>query len=97
MTHQTLNQVANINGGGLSVLVSGKYTSVRHERARIDGKHTADMPTEIPYKERLLDKLNNAYNMLKSVEFYLDRTAFKNKYQEKFSKEKLLTEKILGL
>lgn len=60
-------------------------------------KHTADMPTEIPYKERLLDKLNNAYNMLKSVEFYLDRTAFKNKYQEKFSKEKLLTEKILGL
>lgn len=60
-------------------------------------KHTADMPKEIPYKERLLDKLNNAYNMLKSVEFYLDRTAFKNKYQEKFSKEKLLTEKILGL
>ena len=60
-------------------------------------KHTAKMPTEIPYKERLLDKLNNAYNMLKSVEFSLDRTAFKNKYQEKFSKEKLLTEKILGL
>lgn len=60
-------------------------------------KHTADMPAEIPYKERLLDKLNNAYSMLKSVEFYLDRTAFKNKYQEKFSKEKLLTEKILGL
>lgn len=60
-------------------------------------KHTADMPTEIPYKERLLDKLNNAYNMLKSVEFYLDRAAFRNKYQEKFSKEKLLTEKILGL
>lgn len=36
-------------------------------------------------------------DMLKSVEFYLDRTAFKNKYQEKFYKEKLLTEKILGL
>lgn len=60
-------------------------------------KHISDMPTEIPYKERLLDKLNNAYNMLKSVESYLDRTVLKNKYQEKFSKEKLLTEKILGL
>lgn len=60
-------------------------------------KHTADMPTEMPYKERLLDKLSNAYNMIKSVEFYLATPALKNKYQERFSKEKLLTEKILGL
>lgn len=60
-------------------------------------KHTTDMPTEIPYKERLLDKLNNAYNMLKSVEFYLATPDLKNKYQEMFFKEKLLTEKILGL
>lgn len=41
MTHSILNQIANENGGGLSVAVTGKYTSIRHERAKIDGKLTA--------------------------------------------------------
>lgn len=60
-------------------------------------KHTTGMSAEITYKERLLDKLKNAYNMIKSVELYLEIPALKNKYQEMFFKEKLLTEKILGL
>ncbi len=41
MTHEQLNEISNDNGGGLSTAISGKYTSVRHERARIDGKLTA--------------------------------------------------------
>ncbi len=36
-----LHSIANENGGGLSTSVSGKYTSVRHELARLDGKATA--------------------------------------------------------
>jgi hypothetical protein len=54
MTHETLNQVANINGGGLSVVVSGKYTSVRHERARINGKHTAGESVKILKKQGII-------------------------------------------
>lgn len=54
MTHETLDQVANINGGGLSVVVSGKYTSVRHERARIDGKHTAGESVKILKKQGII-------------------------------------------
>jgi len=41
MSHELLDSVTNSNGGGLSVEVTGKYTSVRHERARLDGKMTA--------------------------------------------------------
>ena len=41
MTHQILHSIANENSGGLSVSVSGKYTSVRHELAKVDGKLTA--------------------------------------------------------
>jgi hypothetical protein len=36
-----LTSIQNSNGGGLSVSVSGKYTSVRHELARESGKLTA--------------------------------------------------------
>jgi hypothetical protein len=38
---ESLDRVSNENGGGLSVAVTGKYTSVRHERAKISGKLTA--------------------------------------------------------
>lgn len=41
MTHQDLFDIQNENGGGLSNAVTGKYTSVRHELARLDGKLTA--------------------------------------------------------
>lgn len=51
MTHALLNQVANFNGGGLSVAVTGKYTSVRHERAKIDGKLTAGEAAKFISKE----------------------------------------------
>jgi hypothetical protein len=38
---ELLESVQNFNGGGLSVSVTGKYTSVRHELARLDNKLTA--------------------------------------------------------
>lgn len=41
MTTQLLEGIQNENGGGLSVSVSGKWTSVRHELARLEGKITA--------------------------------------------------------
>ena len=51
MTHELLDSVQNINGGGLSVSVTGKYTSVRHERAKIEGKLTAGEAAKIISKE----------------------------------------------
>lgn len=35
-TYQQLERIANENGGGLSVSVTGRYTSVRHEKARLN-------------------------------------------------------------
>ena len=59
--------------------------------------HTKQYPKEQHYTSRVYDKLFNAYNILKSVEHFLRTPILKSKYQETFSKEKLLTEKILGL
>lgn len=39
--HQLIDQITNSNGGGLSHAVTGKYTSVRHEKAKLSGKLTA--------------------------------------------------------
>lgn len=36
-----LKSIQNTNGGGLSISVTGRYISVRHELARINGKSTA--------------------------------------------------------
>lgn len=41
MTYNDLREIQNENGGGLSTSVTGKYTSVRHELAKMDGKLTA--------------------------------------------------------
>lgn len=38
---QLINSIYNDNGGGLSFEVTGKYTSCRHELARLEGKLTA--------------------------------------------------------
>lgn len=38
---QQLSNIANENGGGLSVELTGKYTSVRHEQAKVSDKLTA--------------------------------------------------------
>jgi hypothetical protein len=38
---EKLRSIQNENGGGLSVSITGKYTSVRHELAREAGKSTA--------------------------------------------------------
>lgn len=38
---KTLNDITNQNGGGLSVEVTGKYTSVRHAKAKENGKLTS--------------------------------------------------------
>lgn len=59
--------------------------------------HKKKYPKEQYYTSRVYDKLFNAYNTLKSREHFLITPILKLKYQEKFSKEKLLTEKILGL
>ena len=41
MNIELLKNAQNFNGGGLSVSVTGKYTSIRHELAKFDGKLTA--------------------------------------------------------
>lgn len=60
-------------------------------------KHTKDNPKEQHYTDRVVSNLYLAYNKLKLAEHFLNTPILKSEYQEKFSKEKLLTEKILGL
>lgn len=68
MTHALLDSVTNSNGGGISHAVTGKYTSVRHERAKIDGKKTAGEMAKllsIAISETISAKdLTNAYMLL---------------------------------
>jgi hypothetical protein len=72
MTQHDLDMIANENGGGLSHSVTGKYTSVRHERAKIDGKLTAGEAAKYLTKELsvkiLAKELVEAYKILEGKE-----------------------------
>jgi hypothetical protein len=67
-----LRSIQNENGGGLSVSVTGKYTSVRHELARINGKLTAGETAKYLTKEigsKIYAKeVVEAYKLLKGSE-----------------------------
>ena len=68
----TLNEIQNANGGGLSTLITGKYTSVRHEKAKLSGKITAGEAAKILSKSLNIKvsakEIVNAFKLLNGTE-----------------------------
>ena len=66
--YTALKQIQNANGGGLSVAVTGKHTSVRHELAKLNGRLTAGEAAKVLSKSLkikvLAKEVTAAYEVL---------------------------------
>lgn len=60
-------------------------------------EHKKSNPNEVSYRDYLYNRLIEQYDDLLRCEPYLERPIFKELYQEKFCKAKLLAKKLLSL